>query len=278
MDYLESPEDREQLLAGYVLGDLTLEEVVRVNQHLASHPELAEEVSRLQATLALLPLSLPETSPPQRLRSQILQAASASAQNGAAKQSNRIRNQSKIWLGLAGSVAAALVLSLGWSNYRLHRQLAIAQAELLRSRTEIATLRDSTLQQELVAAQADLSRYQQLVTLLRQPNNRLLTLKGMTPTSQSSGSLVIAPNRQAAVLTLQNLAPLPKGKLYRLWAFVNGQKVDCAEFTPNSEGKVFLQLPLDNWAGTTAVAITIEPSQGVVKPTGEMVMKGTRSL
>lgn len=244
----EQPEQWETLLAGYVLGDLTPEEVATVKQHLATHPELAVEVNRLQATLALLPLSLPPTSPTQTLREHLLQAASAVSE----KPSSRRWRKSQIWMGLMGSTAAVLFASLGFSNYRLHQQLAAIQAELL--------------------------RHQNANALLRQPNNRLLTLKGTSPTRSSSGSLVIAPQERTAVLTLQNLADLPPGKIYRLWAFVDGRKVDCAEFKPNSKGKVFLRLPLDNWAGTTSVFVTIEPSQETLEPTGEMVMTGSQSL
>lgn len=248
MAHLEQPEQWESLLAGYVLGDLSPEEVVRVKQHLATAPELADEVNRLQATLALLPLSLPPTKPPQTLRQHLLQAA----QSASTKPAPRVQRKLRVWIGVIGSAAAVLVAGLGLSNYRLHQQLADVQAELL--------------------------RYQEAIALLRQPNNRLLTLKGTSPTLSSSGSLVIAPQKQAAVLTLQNLASLPQDKVYRLWAFVDGRKVDCAEFKPNSKGKVFLQLPLDNWAGATSVVVTIEPSQETPEPTGEMVMTGSQSL
>lgn len=248
MAHLEQPEQWESLLAGYVLGDLSPEEVVRVKQYLATAPELADEVNRLQATLALLPLSLPPTKPPQSLRQHLLQAA----QSASAKPAPIAQRKLRVGIGVIGSAAAFLVAGLGWSNYRLHQQLADVQAEL--------------------------SRYQEAIALLRQPNNRLLTLKGTSPTLSSSGSLVIAPQKQAAVLTLQNLASLPPGKVYRLWAFVDNRKVDCAEFKPNSKGKVFLQLPLDNWAGATSVVVTIEPSQETPDPTGEMVMTGSQSL
>ncbi len=80
------------------------------------------------------------------------------------------------------------------------------------------------------------------------------------------------------MLTLQNLASLPPGKVYRLWAYVDGRKVDCAEFQPNSEGKVFLRLPLNNWADATSVVVTIEPLQETPDPTGEMVMTGSQLL
>lgn len=250
MEHLD-PEQLEKLLAGYVLGDLTPEESVRVKQHLEAHPEFAAEVNRLQATLALLPLSLAKTSPSETLRERLLQTAQASLSSSTARPSSRVW-RTGVWIWVIRSAAAVLLAGLGFSVYRLN--------------------------QELEVVQDDLSRYQEAIALLRQPNNRLLTLKGMSPTLPSSGSLVIAPQSHAGVLTLQNLPPLPEGKVYRLWAFTNGQKVNCAEFTPNSEGKVFLQLPLDNWAGTTSVVVTVEPFQETPEPTGEMVMTGGQLL
>lgn len=69
------PSNWEALITGYVLSDLTPEEAALVKQYLETYPELASEVESLQATLALFPLSLPETKPSEELRSQILQAA-----------------------------------------------------------------------------------------------------------------------------------------------------------------------------------------------------------
>lgn len=251
MEHFE-PEQLEKLLAGYVLGDLTPEESVRVKRHLETHPEFAAEVNRLQATLALLPLSLAKTSPSETLRERLLQTAQASLSSSTARPSSRVWRKPGVWIWVMRSAAAVLLAGLGFSVYRLNQELAVVQA--------------------------DLFRYKEAIALLRQPNNRLLTLKGISPTLPSSGSLVIAPQSHAGVLTLQNLPPLPKGKVYRLWAFTNGRKVNCAEFTPNSEGKVFLQLPLDNWAGTTSVVVTVEPFQETPEPTGEMVMTGGQSL
>ncbi|MFH7030849.1 MAG: anti-sigma factor domain-containing protein [Heteroscytonema crispum UTEX LB 1556] len=324
MEHLELSEDWETLIAGYVLGDLTPEEVVEVNQYLAAYPELASEVSSLQATLALLPLTLPETSPPQNLRSQILQAAESfnladvnlntqtpfeigrveeESANSQTLPPQSLRSQilqaaelqtrdilppspppplppsrnfwrrQRTWLGVAGSVAAVLVAGLGFENYRLHQELKTAKAELSRHQQELGSMHS-----QMAADKTNLSRYQKAIALLNQPNNRLLKLKGMSPSSPSSGSLVIAPNSQVALLTLQNLPPLAEGKVYRMWAFVNGQKVDCATFKPDSEGKVMLKMPLDNWESTTSVAVTIEPEAAITQPTGEMVMTGRQSI
>ena len=48
----------DELLAGYVLGDLSPEEIVKVKEHLAQNPELRTEIANLETTLSLLPLSL----------------------------------------------------------------------------------------------------------------------------------------------------------------------------------------------------------------------------
>ena len=179
------------------------------------------------------------------------------------------------WLGLAGSAVAVFVATLGWYNYQLQQRLAITQVKLSHSRQEISL---SKLQGELEKAQDKLSRYQQDVDLLKQPNNGLLTLKGIVSKVPASGSLVIAPNSQVAMLTLQNLPPIAEDKVYRLWAFVDGKKVKCAKFAPDSQGRVMQEIPLREWGSTTEVFVTIEPKQGLSLPTGETVIKGISSI
>lgn len=259
----------EELLAGYVLGNLTPEEVAEVNELLTSHPELLTEVTSLQETLSLLPLALPEASPSPSLRSRLLAQTQAQVEHvsssdaltkemrTAATEIPQLRRQpwpyAKIWLAILGSVVAIVTVGLGLDSYRLR--------------------------QELASARSDLDRYRDAVTLLRQPDNRLLSLKGMGATPTASGSITIAPSSQTAMLVIQNLSPLPKGKVYRLWAMSNGQKIDCAEIIPDAQGKVFLQIPLDRFlSDMVKVAITIEPSQRTQQPTGEMVMVGGASI
>ena len=252
VDFQDS-EQWEELLASYVLGDLTPEEIETVNQLLKTHPELEAEVSRLQKTLALFPLALPESSPPTNLGSQILQAASASVTDSPDRTLNRVSRPAKVKLGILGSVAAAFVVGLGLYSYRLNQQLASIQTEL--------------------------SHYKEAIALLRQPSNRLVSLKGTNAIPQASGSMVIVPSAEVAVLTLQNVTPLPKGKIYRLWAAANGKKIYCGEFKPDSQGKVFVELPLDDvMSGNYSIVVTVEPSQRTSQPTGEMVMTGGMPL
>ncbi|MBV6625948.1 MAG: anti-sigma factor [Rivularia sp. (in: Bacteria)] len=271
------PANWEALITGYVLSDLTPEEAALVKQYLETYPELACEVESLQATLALFPLSLPETKPSQALRSQILEAAAKDLSTTVetnTKTSPPISSSPlplpspKPWLKIAAVTAMGLIASLGFFNYRLHQKLAKVETDLSNYR----------LQAELSKTQQELSRYQEALSVLKQPNNRLLTLKSITPDISSSGSLVIAPNSETAILTLKNLPDLPEDKVYRLWAFVGNKKVKCAKFNPDSQGKVLLKIPLQKWGNTTEVFVTIEPKKGLELPVGKTVMKGSRAI
>jgi hypothetical protein len=68
---------------------------------------------------------------------------------------------------------------------------------------------------------------------------------------------------------------LPKHKIYRLWGIVDNKKVFCGEFSPDKQGNILRQLPLDDdMADSSGVIITIEPDQKLPYPTGETVIRG----
>lgn len=278
MEPLEHSEQLETLLAGYVLGDLTPAEAAHVKQLLEQNPDLLVELQRLQSILAVLPLSLPVTSPSQQLETRILQAAQAEASIATRfpiKPKGQMRLRSWKW---GRALVAAMIVGLGIETYQLHQKLAATQLENHRLHQQLATTQatlDRMRKTEMAKTRQELSRYQEAVNLLRQPNNRFLTLRGTSPKSQSSGSLVMVPTKVSAMLVLRDVAPLSKGKVYRLWAFVDGQKMSCGDFLPNDQGDVFLQLPLNRWGGTTEVVVTVEPERSMSMPVGEMVITGS---
>ena len=238
----------EEILAGYVLGNLEPEEIEQVKQQLEANPELQAQVSKLQETLALMPYGLPHSNPPPGLRDRILQASSQLEQvpdPAPVSQTKSFFRRDRLSFAF-GSLAALLALMLGWESYRLRGQLAATQLEL--------------------------AQQQDLVALLRSPNNRLISLAGMNNAQSASGSLMIAPSGDKAVLAVKNLQPLPQGKTYRLWAVSNGKKIGCGKFSPNAEGTVFLELSLEGLQTATEVVVTIEPTPGPSQPTGAMVM------
>jgi Anti-sigma-K factor rskA len=274
LNWSDNPESVEAMLAGYAIGDLAPEEMAAVAAYIAEHPAATAELAKLQTTLALLPLALPESSPAASLRSRILAAAQPTpvpVANNVVDLASRRRwsltdlGSSPVARGtwIAGTIAAALVGALGFQNYRLSQQVAGLQQQI-----RVAQAADQ---------QTALVKYRESIDMLRQPDNRLITLKGTE--DRSSGSLIIFTMDKKAALNLKNVPPLPDGRMYRLWAMVEGRKVYCTQFQPDGSGMVSLMIPLDQLGEARQVAVTIDPeSAEKTQPVGEMVMSGAVSI
>ena len=240
----------EEILAGYVLGDLDETELLWLQEQMAAQPELQERITQLEHTLNLLPYSLPEESPQGDLRQQILaQVRPRSISEPALPQSRSLKSKSG-WI--VGAITLVSTFILGINNFSLRQQIALTEDQLLQ-------------QQELIA-------------LLRQPNNRLVALTASNAARDAtehevvaaSGSLVLAPESGRAVLALKNLTPLPGNQVYRLWAVSQGKKTGCSNFKPDAKGEVHLNLTLGEALGdANSVLITIEPRPDTEQPLGQ---------
>ncbi|HEY9907879.1 MAG TPA: anti-sigma factor [Thermosynechococcaceae cyanobacterium] len=239
------PEQLDELLAGYALGDLSPEEAETLQQQLAENPSLAAEVQQLQRVLEVMPYALPSATPSDRLRAQVLVAAQPTP---IAPTRNR---QRAVW-GMVAGAAALLVGAIGLDNLRLRQQVDGLQAQVAK-------------QQDQVAKQQD------VVGLLQQPKTYLVSLKGKDQAAAASGSIVLAPGEPKAVLALRNLPALAPGQYYQLWVIAEGQKIPWDRFNPNDRGSVFTQLSLPNNQITT-LAVTVEAAPVATQPTGPMVM------
>lgn len=230
-------ENLDELIAGYVLGNLDEAELAWLNQYLAKNPESKEQIKQLETALSLLPYSLPEAIPSANLGEKIL--AKAQSQSFFNSRFDR-------WGWFVSGFATLTTLWFGLQSYSLRQQIAQV---------------NSRLQQQ-----------QELVTLLSQSNNRLVSFQGANELTSASGSLFIAPESQKAVLALQNLESLSGQQVYRLWAVFPGKKTGCANFTPDEKGKVHLELSNDALNNANSLLITIEPQADTAQPQGNAVL------
>lgn len=238
------PERLEELIAGYVLGNLSPEEAEEFTRLLAENPELNIEVNRLQEVLELMPYALPQAAPPPSLRSSILEAAETSSLPDLTPK--RLKRRSLPWRKIAGSMAALLAIALSVDNYFLRQQLSVTQAQSFR-------------QKEVIA-------------MLQNPNTHLISLKGRDMASSASGSIVMTSGKQKAVLALRNLPVLPKGQSYHLWSVVNDEMTSWGQFNANKKGTVLVDLPVRSSSEIASLVVTVEMSPAPVRPAGRMVM------
>ncbi len=234
--------DLEELLAGYVLGNLDEEELIWLNQQLLSDPSLRVQISELESALTLMSSTLPADVPQNDLRSQILQRLPAKT----------FAFKSSRWLWIISVFSALLAVCLGVNNFSLRQQIV---------------LKDNYVAQQ-----------QKLVSLLLQPDNRLVSLQGSNQVETASGSLFLSPVSKTAVLALKNLQPLSGKQVYRLWAISQHQKIGCANFVPDAQGVVYLELSTERaLSNANSILITIEPEADTKRPLGREFMTGSHS-
>jgi hypothetical protein len=257
-----------ELLAGYVLGDLTPTEIAIVEAYLAAHPEQQAEVAKLMLPLDLLSLTLPADNPPASLRSQILQIAAAETLISNTSIQARTIDRRRSWQlssgktlpKIATGVGLLLLAWLGWNNYCLNSELAAVKQDV----------KIAQIDKNIPKPQENLA----LVSLLQEPNNRFLTLKNMEgKTGMGMGSLVMVPSKSAAVLALQEIKPLPPGQVYRMWAIMGDEEMNCADFLPDANGKVLKQISLNHWEKAKKIMITIE-QKSAKEAEGEVAIEG----
>jgi anti-sigma-K factor RskA len=269
-----------ELLAGYVLGDLSPAEMIQVQQYLDRHPEAIAQVEDLQNTLALLPIGLPDVTLPDDLKARVMAATAPhpvvpinAGRSGTRRSARsldpsaaRTQGMTLSW-PLVGTLAAAAIGAFGLQSYLLHQEMAATRQDIAQLRTALGQAQEASI--------GDANRQQKALSVIAQAPGRILHLAGSGPAASATGTVVISPSQKRAVLMLQNLPPAPIGKVYHLWAMVEGRKVACIQFTPEADRQVLMQLPAERWLPATGVAITLEPEQTTEQPTGEMVMSGS---
>ena len=236
-----TPETIETLAAGYVIGDLDRTEVEVFEQLLAENPVLVTEVKRLHTTLDEVVYGLNSVEPPTHLQSAILAAATTTIQPSQRKQSRLP------WQPVIASVAALLILYLGVDNYRLRQDFRMAQ---------------------------------DINTLLQNSQTQVFSLKAVNAPDTATGSFLVNLGQRQGILAVQNLVAPPTGKVYRLWAIADGEKIPCGTLKINSQGKVLNKfwMPADFYdTGISGLLVTLESSETSRYPTGAIVMQSNSS-
>ncbi len=245
------------LVAGYVLNDLSPEEADRLQQALTETPSLRGEIAAFGEALALLPYGMPIVEPSAHLKSKILNAAAQSIRPPSPVLSNVVpiatarRRNWKQWIpAISTGIAAVAVTTLGLNQLQINRQseqTAALQRQL-----------DAT-KQELTNLRRELQANQNTIALLSQPDTQTYTLTGATPNPTNSrlakARIIAKPGDRSVTLVAQDLPKLSNNQIYRLWAVAKptAAPMYCGEFRQDASGTA-------QWTAPSA-ACTQNPSQ-----------------
>ncbi|WP_204141573.1 anti-sigma factor [Halomicronema sp. CCY15110] len=220
-----SAEALQELIAGYVLYDLSPEEAATLQQLMAQDATIAPAIERLQTLLEAAHTSA-AVPPPDRVRAAVLnahQALSPVAEPATAgsvvplvppRSSPRRR-----WRGW-GAVAAAIIVGLGVSNVVLWRSLQMARNPLGSGDALIVTL---------------------------------TPIASDTP----SASAIVTINAESlqATLDIGQLPPLEVGQVYALWTVLQPN----APFTTDDKDAILTEVVTADDLGRPAVQIPLPP-------------------
>lgn len=253
----ESENKLDELMAGYVLGNLSSEEAEELQSFFDSQPEQVKELEKLQETLELMVYALPAHEPSQNLWNAIAESTGANSIHAPIElKTTDIQPQSTIksfslgWKKIGSQVTIAMIsilaFSLGWSNY--------------------------ILRENLVTANAEIAHQKDIVAMLQNPATHLVSLKGMDMAAKASGRIIMTPGEPQSVLILQRLPILPQNQYYQLWSIVNGKKVASGQFNTNQDGSVLVKVPTPSAQEVTGLVITLEKVSDPKTIPGLMVM------
>jgi anti-sigma-K factor RskA len=248
----------EELLPFYALDALNDEERELVEAYLEEHPEARQEVEEMRSTVAALPYNVSLVEPSPRSKEALMRRVVAD--QGAASSG---RNQPSTPRGLrwenlfrALSLGAA-ALAILWA--------IVLNAQVVALRNEIAALRHN------LAVQSD--AIEQINASLLQGGAITVSLEGTDVQPQAQGQLIANPNSQSAVLVIANLTPLEPGRTYQVWLIQGDAPQSAGLLTVDENGQGVLVVTSEAEIGSfDALGISIEPGEGSIQPTGEIVV------
>jgi anti-sigma-K factor RskA len=240
-----------ELLATYSLDALPPEEAALVEQHLSDCPRCRAELASLREVAGLLAGSA--TSPPERLWDRIASELTSPASSPPEPPTLRpigSGRRPRAWRAAAVGLVAAILAVLGALSYRVvsldHRV------------------------GELQSALGQHGPSQQVALALADPTHRSvqLTAKGST----AHATVVLLPDGRAYWVD-DNLAALPPGRTYQLWALSSGKVVSLGVLGRSPEN-----VPFRVERTMTQLMVTAEPTGGAPAPTTPVLVAGPVSL
>ncbi len=244
------------LVAGYILDDLSPEEAAHLHQALAETPSLQGEIAAFGEAFALLPYDMPLQAPSANLKAKILNAASQSISQPVDQSASRTkpptnvvpigitrrRNWQQRLPAISTGIAAVALVALGLNQVQLSRQSDESIA--LKQQLDATSKELANVQRELRADEAT-------IALLNQPNVQMYALSGETAKQQDSrlarARIIAKPGDRTVTIVANALPKLQNNQVYRLWAVAApaAAPMYCGQFRQDDSGKAQWDAPSD---------------------------------
>lgn len=271
------------LVAGYILDNLSPEEADRLNQALTETPTLHAEIASFGEAFSLLPYDRPIVEPSPHLKSKILSAAQLSIRQPivtatSLKPSNVVsiasakRRHWKRWIpAISTGIAAVAVTALGLNQLQFSRQsqqTVALQQQLDATNTELTRLRS-----ELQTNQGTIAR-------LSQPDTQMYALVGATSNPKNNrlarARIITKPGDVTVTLVAQDLPKIRDNQIYRLWVVAKpaAAPMYCGQFRQDEQGTAKWVVPNASCTqNPSQLLVTLDAPTDPTTSAGPLVMK-----
>ena len=249
------------ILESYILGTATAEEIRLVREMEDRYPEVQKEIEDIEESLlnyAEADSEEPSLGLKEKIQSQMFEEKEKPSK-GKIVNISSLNNSSKT---LKYVIAASLGLLIGVSAilFSLYGKLEASQKKVAQLENE-----NDILANEMGKQQQELKAKSNTLAVMMKPGSKMVMLKGMDISPESSAMVVYNINSKAVFLDAVSLPVPPMGKQYQLWAMVDGKPVDAGVFDVTPDG--FVITKMRDMADVQAFAVTLEDAGGRPEPT-----------
>lgn len=256
----------DEAVVAYALGVLDEAERHAFEAHLETCADCQRERAALDRLSVALGMAAGPVAPPPSLRARTLARA-------ASRPFRRPAPPIRTWTWL--TAAAGIIVGLGLLGYivTLRAQVRSLQRAAVEAMDHVEVLRAEL--EEARQHSADLTTTLRALTA---PDLVRIDLRNPSPASAAAGRAFVTGAR-GVLFTVENLPVLPAGRIYQVWAVVEGSgPVGVGLFSVDADGASSVPLVVPaSLARFRTLAVTVEPAGGSPGPTSGIVLIGNRS-
>ena len=275
-----TPEERQELLAGYALGSLSEPDARASERLVRSDANAATELASYHEIVDLIALSTPLRRADPTLRTRVLRAARGDARGE--RIWPRARRRMAASAGWAAAVAAVVAAAVWISDLQsdidqLREESASLTVVLQATAKQVAALSavnagSATSRASAVQLQQEL--VQTITEVSNDPDANTTVLTSEAAGAAASGHYLYSESAEAGLLIVSGLPPLPLGTVYQVWLEDSLRAVSGGVFTADANGDATVLVETEAQLLPRSISVRVAQEGGDVTPEGLLILSG----